>query len=346
MKRLQNTVSKCCRRDIPVPMQLPTAASLKPQALILCLLLIVFIFPACSSKGKKRQSGALATVNGQTITKDDFTRELHASRLGNTEPLPSDPVTWLQLKVAFLDQMVERLLIEQEAARRQIAIVDADVESALDQMKADWPQGSFDDALAERQLSEESLKKAIYQNLLAEQLSKKVVLPGIEVSEEEIHSHYRRNPEQFSRPEQVRARQILVKTEAVAAEILTRILTGENFTAMARQHSIAPEAEKGGDLGYFGRGHMPKVVEDACFALDKRQTSDIIKSQYGYHLFRVEDRRPAAVIPLNTARVQITSELRNEKLDSAWRSFIAKLKTSAQFEINEEQLASIKRDEI
>jgi parvulin-like peptidyl-prolyl isomerase len=91
---------------------------------------------------------------------------------------------------------------------------------------------------------------------------------------------------------------------------------------------------------------MPKVVEDACFALDVKQTSDIIKSEYGYHLFRVEDRRPAAVIPLNTARVEITAELKREKLDSAWQSFIAKLKTSAQIDINEEKLASIKRDEI
>lgn len=312
---------------------------------ILLIMPLAFLF-GCDSKKSKSGGSALAVINGQSIDRESFVRLLHQSRAGNTETLPTDPVTWLQLKVAFLDQMIERILIEQEGVRRQIVVVDAEVESALDQMRADWPKGSFDAALADRQLNETILKDALRHNLLTELMAQKVVLPSIEITEEDVRSYYRRSPKEFSRPEQVRCRQILVKTEAQAAEVLTQIVTGASFSDMARAHSIAPEANTGGDLGYFGRGVMPKVVEDACFALDVHQTSDIIKSQYGYHIFRVETRRSAAVIPLNTARTEITRKLKNEKLDNSWQTFIAKLKVSAQIEINEEMLAFIGRDEI
>jgi parvulin-like peptidyl-prolyl isomerase len=285
-------------------------------------------------------------INGQPITRSLFSSELHARREGNTESLPSDAMTWLQLKAAFLDQMVNRLLLEQEAVRRQVTVVDADVDSALEMIKADWPQGSFESVLADRQISIERFRQEIRHNLLTEMMAKKVVSPNIEITEQDIQSFYRQNPELFSHPEQVRARQILIRTEAEAAEILTRILTGTSFIDMARAHSIAPEAQKGGDLGYFGRGQMPRVVEDACFALDVRQTSDIIKSDYGYHLFFIENRRAAAVTPLNNARAEIVGKLREEKLDAAWPAFIASLKASAQIEINEPMLASIKQDEI
>jgi len=242
--------------------------------------------------------------------------------------------------------MVERILIEQEGVRRQIVVVDADVDGALNQMKADWPKGEFGTALADRQLNEAILKDALRHNLLTELMAQKVVLTTIEISEEDVHSYYRRNPKEFSRPKQVRCRQILVKTEALAAEILTQILTGVNFSDLARTHSIAPEANAGGDLGYFGKGIMPKVVQDACFALEVGQASDIIKSQYGYHIFRVQANRPAAVIPFNTARTEIIRKLKNEKLDSAWQTFVAKLKASGQIEINEQILALIAQDEI
>ncbi len=319
------------------------------KKLVLTLLLLfcsVILLFGCNKKKDGSTGSALAIVNGQTITRADFIRQLHKSRAGNQEPLPSDPVTWLQLKVAFLDQMVERLLLEQEGVRRQITVMEEEVEAAFDQMRSDWPEGSFDGALKDRQLNEKMLKEALSDNLLTEMMAQKVVLPSIEITEEDIQSYYRRNPKEFSRPEQVHGLQILLKTEAQAAEILTRLVMDGSFSDLARAHSISPEANTGGDLGYFGKGVMPKVVEDACFALDVNQTSDIIKSQYGYHIFRVKDRRPAAVIPLNTARKEIVGKLKNEMLDGAWRTFTTKLKVSAQMDINEELLASVSREEI
>ena len=310
------------------------------------ILLLAALFCGCPSKSKVDQATYLAEVNGQSIAREQFIAELHDSRAGNTEPLPSDPVTWLQVKVAFLDQMVERLLIEQEAVRRQITVTDQDEDDALARMRSDWPKDQFENVLAERQITADHLRQAIRHDLLTGLLAKKAVLPGIDVPEPEVQGYYRMHADEFSRPEQVRARQILVKSEAEAAELLTRILTGGSFVELAREHSISPEADKGGDLGYFGRGQMPLAVENACFALDVHQVSDIIHSQYGYHLFYLESHRSAAVIPLNNARSQIVHKLRDEKSDQAWQRFLADLKSSAQIEINEAVLASIKQEEI
>lgn len=318
------------------------------EKLLIFLILATLLLapPGCSKTSPDKDVNSLAWVNGQIIPRADFVRTFHDARAGNTQALPEDPVTWLQVKVAFLDQMIQRLLIEQEAARRGLTMVEQDVDETLSRMKMDWPKGSFDSVLAEKQMDEAQLKEAIRHDLLTGVLAKEVVLPTIENSEDEILSYYRTHPDEFSRPEQVRARQILVATEAEAAEILTRLLSGENMPDLSRKFSIAPEAEKGGDLGYFGRSQMPKVVEHACFALDVHQVSDIIKSEYGYHIFRVEDKRPAVVIHINTAREEISKKLRDEKLDQAWKEFLNNLKKTAQIEMNEALLASINQDEI
>ena len=313
---------------------------------VLVLLCLVLTACGCNKVVKPDGSDELTTVNGQAIARSDYIAALHDSRVGNTEALPQDPVTWLQLKVTFLDQLIESQLLVQEAARHSIVVLDEDVQEALNKIKADWPADKFAGELKNRQMSEESLRKGLRNKLLTDTLVEKVVAPAIEVREDEVQAYYRSNPDEFARPEQVRARQILVRSEAEAAEILTRILTGGSFMQMAIDHSIAPEAREGGDLGYFSKGQMPKVVEQACFALDVMQTSDIIKSPYGYHIFRVEDKRPATVISLNTARPEITRKLRDEKLDTAWREFIGNLKESADIQINETMLTGIRQDEI
>jgi peptidyl-prolyl cis-trans isomerase C len=318
---------------------------LKRTVLILAMLIGLFALSACQKGGSTTQ-GALALVNGQEIARSQFVSSLHESRAGNTEPLPSDPVGWLQVKVAFLDQLVERKLVVQEAARRGTAVSDEQVDEAIIKMQSDWPEGSFESALSERRLSTEALSKAVRFDLLTAQLARDVVLPTIEVTPEQVRSYYRTNADQFSRPEQVRARQILVATEAQAAELLTQLLTGSNFTDLATSHSIAPEARTGGDLGWFGKGQMPEEVEAACFALEPPQISDIIHSRYGYHIFRVEARRPAAVVPLGQVQNQITAAIKQQRLDRAWREFLDSLKTAADIRIDEAQLASIRQEEI
>ncbi len=91
--------------------------------------------------------------------------------------------------------------------------------------------------------------------------------------------------------QQVRASHILVKTENDAKVILERLKKGESFANIAMEKSTCPSAKKGGDLGYFGRGRMVRAFENAAFALEKGQVSQPIKTEFGWHLIRVTDKK-------------------------------------------------------
>ncbi len=90
---------------------------------------------------------------------------------------------------------------------------------------------------------------------------------------------------------QVKASHILVNTEAEAEQLINKLNSGSRFEDLARKHSSCPSGKKGGDLGYFGRGQMVKPFEDAAFDLNRGETSKPVKTQFGYHIIKVTDKR-------------------------------------------------------
>jgi len=90
---------------------------------------------------------------------------------------------------------------------------------------------------------------------------------------------------------QVRASHILGNSKAEAEKLLNRLRAGARFEDLARKHSQCPSGRKGGDLGYFGKGQMVKPFEEAAFSMQKGQVSEPVKTQFGYHLIMVTDRR-------------------------------------------------------
>jgi peptidyl-prolyl cis-trans isomerase D len=167
--------------------------------------------------------------------------------------------------------------------------------------------------------------------------------PPQEPTTEEISDYYTRRMETFQRPEQVRARHILVKvpssataeqeeqTRARAEELLAALRNGEDFASVAQQHSEdTATATKGGDLGYFARGHMVKPFEDTAFALPVGQLSEVIRTPFGWHILRVEDRREAAIKSLAEVESEIRDKLREEKAGDAAAGFVDDLLTALE----------------
>lgn len=90
---------------------------------------------------------------------------------------------------------------------------------------------------------------------------------------------------------EVRASHILVKTEKEANNLLNQINSGRTFSELAKKYSECPSGKSGGDLGFFGKGRMVKEFEDAAFGLEKGQVSQPVKTQFGYHLIKVTDKK-------------------------------------------------------
>lgn len=131
-------------------------------------------------------------------------------------------------------------------------------------------------------------------------------------------------------PEQVRAAQIVVETEELGRKLVKQLKAGEDFEALARAHSVAPEASQGGRLGWFARGEMPHVIEEACFALTPGATSEVVASTSGYHVFRVLDRRSAGPLPADEARHAAARALRAESRARAERTVRTQLRAAAK----------------
>jgi peptidyl-prolyl cis-trans isomerase D len=140
----------------------------------------------------------------------------------------------------------------------------------------------------------------------------------VRVPERDIERYYNDNIETYSTPEQVRASHILFKTEgkkdeevkAKAEAVLKEVRAGRDFAELAKKYSEdEATAKNGGDLDYFSRGKMVPAFDEVAFALAPGQISDLVKTQYGYHIIKVTDKKPATTKTLDEVRTQITEQL-------------------------------------
>jgi len=141
------------------------------------------------------------------------------------------------------------------------------------------------------------------------------------VTPQEIDARYRQNIQTYSTPEQVRASHILLKTEGKdeaavqkqAEAVLAKVKAGADFAALAKQYSEDGSKDAGGDLDFFGRGAMVKEFEDAAWALQPGQVTDLVKTPYGFHIIKLTDKRAASTRTLDEVRAQITDQIKYEK---------------------------------
>ena len=153
-------------------------------------------------------------------------------------------------------------------------------------------------------------------------LDTQAIRNNITVPEQDIQRAYRQNIDQYSQPEQIRASHILLNTEgkdeaavrARAEELLKQIKGGADFAALAKANSGDPSsAARGGDLDFFARGRMVPEFEAVAFSLPVGQLSDLVRTQYGFHIIKVTDKKAAEVQPLDAVRSQIAEQLKFER---------------------------------
>jgi peptidyl-prolyl cis-trans isomerase C len=215
------------------------------------------------------------------------------------------------------------------------------VERAFLRLRAEYPGTHFDDLLAQERLSAAELKGRLKDQLTVEKLFHDEVFPGVEVPDEEVRRYYDEHAQEFEQPERVRAAQVVLKTRDEAQKVRGELLKRPaSFAEVARRASIAPEGKQGGDLGYFGKGSMPEVF-DVCFRLPLNSVSEVTPSPYGFHVFKVLERKSAGHRSYDDARAEIRDRLLREKRARAQEEYLAALKKRAQVSIDEAALAAV-----
>ncbi|MFW6147702.1 MAG: peptidylprolyl isomerase [Thermodesulfobacteriota bacterium] len=309
---------------------------------VVILLAVLLAFPLLKGPPENR----VAVVDGAIITKAELDREVShvkQSMMSTGKPLADSQLS--RLKNQVLEQLINRELLYQESQRKGVTVSEAKINEKLEVMKKNFSnQADFENILKEANLSEVQLKAQIEQSLAIDELITKMFVEKVTLSEDEVKTYYESNPESFKQPEQVRASHILIKvapqedsSKRASArieieKIQQKIRRGENFAALAEEASECPSASKGGDLGYFSRGQMAKPFEDAAFALAPGEISDIVETDFGYHLIKVEDKRAQTDMAFDEIKDGLKSYLTQQKVQEEVVRYVQKLKEQAKVE--------------
>jgi len=268
------------------------------------LLIAVVLIAACHRKPSVPPD-VVARVGERMVTLSDFKRYL--DRNTGTELAQMGP----EVASAMVDQYMEEVILSEYAAAHGVEIPAEKIASAV----------RTDAGVTVIEKRDEMRR----QRLIGD-TSENVPVP----SDAEIRAYYEQHPAEFKSGEEVHVKQILVHDENVATEIDQKLRAGGSFEALSSQYSLAPNAKKGGEIGYVSRGELPKMFEDEIFALKPGSVSGVIRTDSSFHIFKVADRRPPGVIDLATASPVIRERLK----DDAVRDRMAQLVGRARSELS------------
>ncbi len=289
-----------------------------------------------------------AKVNGEGITRAELQARVDASmRQGSTNSgAITQPRQYNRLQRQVLDQLIAQELLWQAAKGAGFVATKDEVDQAMAQIRQRYTtEMAFDNQLTEHGFTAESFREDMRRKISVRRWAQETLSKDIQVSDAEIHDYYTANQARFVQSEQVNARHVLVKlapnaseAESAAArrkieQILERAKAGADFAELAKAQSEGPTAPQGGDLGFVPRGAMVKPFEDAAFALKPGEISDVVRTQYGLHIIKLEARREGSLVPEEQVAPAIRQQLFATKFQDAVVDRMRALRDEASVEI-------------
>ena len=287
-----------------------------------------------------------ARVNGSIITYQDLDSEFRARAQVSFETVQDDPRAQAARK-QLLEHLIDEQLLLAEAERQKLQVTTAMVDERYDNIRSRFPsEEAFNQALSSSGITAQKLKVNIRQGLLRQQVIDQEVFQKVSVSPEELRSFFREHKDDYVQEEAVHARHILFrvaadaspeddqKAKARAMAVLAKAKKGDDFAKLAQEFSEGPTKDTGGDLGYFSRGKMLKPFEDAVFKLKVGEISDPVRTTFGYHIIKVEDRKEAKRLTYEEAEGQVRERVTEEKAMAAYRQYVTTLRSKAKVSVN------------
>jgi peptidyl-prolyl cis-trans isomerase C len=279
----------------------------KIAVLFLVILLVAFL--GCDKQPGAQKGPYLAKVGNAKITQADFEREME-----NLPPFAQKLFEGKGGKEKFLDELIKKELIYQEALKKGLD-KDAEFKKKLEDFK----------------------KISLISQILEEEIETKA-----KVTEQEVKDYYEKHKNELAAVSQIRARHVLVKTEAEAKNILERIKKGEDFGKLAQKYSIDPgSAKNGGDLGFFSAGQMVPEFETAAAQMNVGEISEPVKTKFGYHIIKVTDKKTGKPLEFDKIQNNIFQRLSAEKQKEVFDSFVESLQKSYKVEINQDAVSKL-----
>ena len=294
----------------------------------------------------------VAVVNGEVITLSELHRAFapYAAHIEANYKGPDKEAFLKQGEAAFLQRMIDQILIEQEAKKPGVGIAAVKDEEVMGMVKDMLAKNrltmqDYLKKLAEEGKTLESAKQEIRGQMLRMRLLRREVQSRILVTDEEIGEYYDKHREDYEGREAVHIRQIFLpvpegadsgardRVRVEANQLRERILKGERFEVMAARYSRGPAAAEGGDIGFVERGVMMPEVEKAAFSLPVGEVSEVLETEAGFLLLVVVDKKGAGLKPLPVVRDEIKAKIEDEKVNKKYDEWMAELRKKSFIDI-------------
>jgi len=298
---------------------------IKVAKTVIILVIAALMLSGCASNG----GTVIATVNEEEITEEELNKRLE--KLSFIYQMDIDRDLYGE---EMLDQLIEEKLLLQKAEEKGVIVGEEEVEVQYSEFESMLVTSYSGEEELKNELDQRDLDLDDFRNLIG----KLAVISGlidevtkdITVSEQEIKDYYDENPEEFVAPESVEASHILVEERALAEEILEKLDDSESFSDLAKEHSIDTQnKDDGGHLGYFTYGEMVPEFEQVAFDLEIDQISEVVATDFGYHIIKVTDRVPEKMLTFNEAEDFIRDRLLLSAQEDYFQNYVEEAKTEA-----------------
>jgi peptidyl-prolyl cis-trans isomerase C len=255
-----------------------------------------------------------------------------------------------QFKRQALDNVIFQKLLKKEFDAKNITVSDKDVDARVEQVLSEnkLTMGELKSRLNEMKMDYNEFYEQLRFDMKHLKMIDMMIAGGINITDEDARDYYEKNSQQFQVPEQVEASHILVQTNPQASEqekaaakekiaaVKAKLDQGGDFAELAKENSDCPSGENGGHLGYFARERMVPSFSEVAFDLEEGQTSDIVETQFGYHIIKVTGRKEARDVPFSEAVDSIKKQMEETLRQEYATKFREKMLSDADIEYHED----------
>lgn len=286
--------------------------------------------------------GAVARVNGTSIDVLELRRAKKVMLRGQTLPVEQQAA----LDKQAVEQLISAELLYQAAAKLEIKDLDKQLDAKLAQGRSRFKDElEFKKAIKDLEMDEKDLREYTRRDILISRFVETAFVSKTVVPEADIRSFYDNNPDKFKRDETVKASHILIgvdnkataddkkKAREKADKLKKELAGGADFATLAKGNSTCPSSQQGGDLGFFGKGQMVPPFENAAFALKSGETSEVVETQFGCHIIKLTERKPAVTTDYKDVKAKIEEFLKGQKVNEAIQKYLEDTKKTAKIEI-------------
>lgn len=239
-----------------------------------------------------------------------------------------------EVRERLVERIIDHYLILEYGKKVGITLSDAELRAAVDAFQKDYPEGAFKEALLYGYVDFEEWRNRLAEQLLIRKVLDLVTQEVPPPSYQEISRFYDENRQRYSSARMVKFRQIVTRKKEEADALLVRLKNREDMAQLAKEHSLGPEAEKGGEVGWVEEGSLEESMEKVLFSLGVGNTSAVVSTPYGFHIFRVLDERRAGAKPLPEVMKEIEATLLQEKQEAYAERWLKGLRKDTKVEVN------------